>query len=599
MTTHSMKTHLAFCCTTLLIATAPSWSQAGGAGAGADANSDPNIPQERLMNAKIESVLLYQGRAAITRTEIVQLTPGVWKLRFDSLPPTIQPDTLEAKSSAGRILSVDFSSRPVVNASATPEAIALDGEIRTWNQAIASTADQQAGLQSELRVVESVGVRASTDATKDGGTPKLDLPALDAQLTWMAAQRTRISAQLRTATERGDALRKELAATQARRDALGNNSKTIQSAEVLLAMTTDESVNLRLSYLVTDARWEPVYALRASPDRKTVGIEFDALVIQSSGEDWQGVRLSLSTAKPSRAANPSAVAPWFVHVVGPTVRTREVPASSDARIAYSIAAAPSDDKTGAPPEESDSPSDAGLMEKRKSLAQSLSEDAVFGGTGPSVTYTIALPFDASSDSQVRRRARIAAFDASAKFVYQIQPVASDGAFLRATLQNTSPFQLLPGRASVFVNSDYVGSAPFLGATPNGEFEAFFGADPAITVRRERVKQEDRQSGLFGGGLDTFSDYRTTILNGTGRAIDIELLDRRPVSMTDQVEVSVPTMSTPLSTDPQFVSTKLPQGILRWDLSLSPTPPGSEGSIIRWTVLVSRSKDIELSPLPRE
>ncbi len=556
---------------------------------GTPASLDPNVPEERLLKAKIESVVLYQGRAAVTRVATTTLTAGLWKLRFDDLPASIQPDTLEAKSGAGRILSVDFIQRAVSDAASTPDAAVLDAEIRKINQEIATTVDLLTGSQNELKVVESVGVRAASDATKDGGTAKLDLVSLDGQLTWMTAQRARISEVARTTTERAEFLRKDLVAAQSRRNALGSRANSSQSAEVLVAMTTDGEVPVRLSYLVTDARWEPVYSIRATPDRDSIGIEFDALVIQNSGEDWKGVRLSLSTARPSRAASPPTVTPWFVDI-RPTFD--RVTVSENAPVALSVNALKADQ-----PERLELKDASGMLSKRKSAAEKLSEDAVVGGSGPSVTYTIALPFDAPSDDQVRRRARIASFDAPTKFVFQTQPIASDGVFLRGTLTNASPFQLLPGRASVFVGADYVGATPFLGAAPTQEFAVFFGADPAVTARRELVKKEDRQSGLFGGGLDSVSDYRVIISNGTRRPIDVELFDRRPVSRTDKIEVNLSNNSAPLSKNSDYVASQLPQGILRWDLAIPPTPSGDDGRVISWTIVVSRSKDIETTPLP--
>ncbi len=559
------------------------------------ASGDPSIAQDRTVAAKIESVLLYQGRAAVTRVATVDLTPGIWKLRFDDLPATIQPETLEAKAGAGRILSVDFSERAVPDIATTPEAIEVAAEIRKVDQAIAEVSDLLAGLQSELKVVESVGIRASNDATKEGGTTKLDLAALDSQLAWMATQRTRISAATLAGNEKLVALRKDLAAVTSRQAALGGRRTTVQSAEVLLAMTTEGSVPVRLSYLVTDARWEPVYSIRAAPDRDSMSVEFDALVVQNSGEDWKGVRLSLSTAVPSSAASPPSVAPWFVTVRPPMDKSTGGLVAAYATEPRRSTAVEKD----AAVESLGVPSESYKMRERKALAEELSADATVGGTGPSVTYTIALPIDAPSDAQIRRRARIASFEAPTRFVFQTQPVSGDGVFLRGTLSNTSPFQLLPGRASVFVGADYVGANSFAGAAPKQEFSVFFGVDPAVTVRRELISKEDRQSGLFGGGLDTVSDYRVTIANGTGRAIDLELLDRRPISRSDKVEVNLEHLSSPLSTNPEYVETQLPQGILRWDRTVPPTPSGSDGTVITWTVVVSRSKDIDLTPLPKE
>ena len=114
-----------------------------------------------------------------------------------------------------------------------------------------------------------------------------------------------------------------------------------------------------------------------------------------------------------------------------------------------------------------------------------------------------------------------------------------------------------------------------------------------------IKKEDRQSGLFGGGLDTVSDYRVTISNGTGRSIDMELFDRRPISRSDKIEVNLSASSLLLSRDADYIATQFPQGILRWDLTIPPTPSGNEGTVVTWTVVVSRSKDIEITPLPEK
>ncbi len=564
---------------------------------GADADIDPSVAQSRTVDATIEAVVLYQGRAAVTRVASQALTPGLWKLRFDSLPLSMQADTLEARSSSGRILSVDFALRPVADAASTPQAASLDDDILKLKQSIGATLDLLAGLQNELKVIESVGVRASTDASKDGGSAKLDLASLDSQLKWMSEQRARASSAIRALTEKSESLAKELTAAQARRGALGGEGTAVPSAEVLLAMTSEETVSVRLSYLVTDARWEPAYAFRAATDRNAMTIEFDAVVTQHSGEDWKGVRLSLSTARPSRAASPAAVTPWFVDVLDrmPAV-TGFVPSPS---VAADMPAARGEMPVEAEPTGGTLGRAARMREQRKSVAQELSVDAAVGGSGPSVTYTIALPFDAPSDDQLRRRARIAAFEAPATYVYQAQPVVSDGVFLRGTLTNASAYQLLRGKASVFVGADYVGATEFAGAAPKQEFEVFFGADPAVTARRELVKREDRQSGLFGGGLDSVSDYRVTLVNGSGRPIQVELLDRRPVSRSDKIEVRVTNNGAPLSTDAQYLAETFPQGILRWDLSVPPTPTGAAGTPVNWTVTVSRSKDIDLTPLPRE
>jgi len=556
-----------------------------------DAANATDSGTARTCDAQVESVLLYQGRAAVTRRATATLTSGVWRLRFTGLPASVQPETIEARSSAGRILSVDFLAQSTVESPTTKEAQSLDADMKRIERELAETDDALSGLRADQRRIDAVGVRTTADASSAAGTSQLDIARLEALLRWTTEQQTRISAALRSAELRSDELRAQRAALEIRRQRLGSMAASVQSAEVVIAITESATADLRLSYLVDRAGWEPVYSVRADPTAGTVRVEFDARVVQASGEDWRGVQLSLSTAQPSRAAAPPAVTPWRVEVLQP-IRT-QVRGSVDKRadVQESEGVAP-----GAPP------SDLGGRIGSASDAVALLSDARIGGTaggvGAAVTYTIALPFDAASDGEASRRARIASFDAMARFVHCLQPVAGDGAFLRATLVNGSSFNLLPGKCSAFVGSNFVGSAPFVGAAPNEEVSVYFGIDPAVTVRREEVQRVDRQSGLFGGGIDTVSSYRVSIVNGSGRTIDVELLDRQPVSGSDRIEVRLEDAQPPPSLANDYLTTLAPLGLLRWDLAVPPTRTGEDGTVVSWRTVVSRPKELEITPLPQ-
>jgi hypothetical protein len=54
--------------------------------------------------------------------------------------------------------------------------------------------------------------------------------------------------------------------------------------------------SLAVEYVVRAARWWPAYTARFSAAATKVALTLDAFVAQASGEDWAGVRISLSTA---------------------------------------------------------------------------------------------------------------------------------------------------------------------------------------------------------------------------------------------------------------------------------------------------------------
>jgi hypothetical protein len=67
-------------------------------------------------------------------------------------------------------------------------------------------------------------------------------------------------------------------------------------AVVSLSPGPATDVELSVEYFVPGARWAPAYALRLEPGMAAGELELRASVAQSTGEDWTGVKLSLSTA---------------------------------------------------------------------------------------------------------------------------------------------------------------------------------------------------------------------------------------------------------------------------------------------------------------
>lgn len=555
-------------------------------------------PTEVPASAAIESVTLYPGRASVTRVARPALKPGLWLLRFDDLPPTIQPDTLEARTSSGRVLAVDFTARPTADRSGTPEAKALDAEIKTLEAKVALNADAAAALESERKLIDMVTLRTGNDATKEGGTDKLDLAVLDRQMTWVREQRARVGASLRELALERDELGRQLDAARARRAELGGG-RTTQGADVLVALTEAGTPEVELTYLVRNAGWQPVYAVRAMPAAGTASVDYEALIMQATGENWNEVALTLSTAQPTKAATPPTVQEWSVDVWTPPPVAMAAEAGSGGGM-YGKALRGRAGAPGAPASDAVAfamPDASAADARAAELAERFSADASVGGDGPAMNFSIVRPVSAPSDAAVRTRARIATVEGPATFVYQTQPLVTEGAFLRGAIVNGSAYQMLPGRATIFVGADYIGSADFAGAAPKQSFDVFFGTDPAVTVKRELLGRDQAQSGLFGGGLDTTWNYRGSIINGTGREISIEWIDRMPVSRSDKIQVSLPQSSAPLSANAAYVASDKPRGILRWDLKVPPSAAGAQPFTLTWKVLLSRSKDIETTPLP--
>src|SRR5260370_4830218 len=103
---------------------------------------------------------------------------------------------------------------------------------------------------------------------------------------------------------------------------------------------------LELSYLVLGAAWHPQYDVRVQMSGEQsegdVELTYVGVVQQSTGERWENVGLSLSTARPSLAAVLPELVPLYLNVyTAPIPRPMNVPAvpmrAARARIASTAA----------------------------------------------------------------------------------------------------------------------------------------------------------------------------------------------------------------------------------------------------------------------
>lgn len=561
--------------------------------AGAALGQTPPVaaePMRRTVDARPAAVTLYAGRAAVTRECTLQLEQGLHELRFANLPHTVMGGTLQARAGGGaRLVDIEFVETPQPDPAGSPKAKELDAAILSIRRAVEYQGQDLAQLAASIKLLDAVTVPAAAPSVGEKAqATALDLASLEKQLAFVASERRSLIARERELTQKRQVAERELAALEARRKALGGGGSVERSAVLRVAMPSAGEVPLSLTYLVTDAGWQPAYAVRTSADRASVTLDFDATVQQRSGEDWNDVRMSLSTAQPTIAANPPAVQPVFVQLLRP-----QPPVSGGlASVSEGRAARDGDDRSGlADAAEPSSP-------RFRSTFARAAADAEVASAGTAVNFDLPRRVTVPTDSDRSTRTRVASIQPQATFVYAAQPLLTDAVYLRGTLVNASPYQLVPGPAQVFMGEDYVGPTRLGSVAPQGQFDLFFGVDRALRATRETVKRTAGDRGLFSGSREDLREERITIDNGTGRAIRVEVLDRRPVSRDERIKVAVEELSAPLSANPEYVAGPFTQGILRWDLQVPAEARGPSAATLSWKVRTTWPKDVEPTGMPR-
>jgi uncharacterized protein (TIGR02231 family) len=549
---------------------APPFGATLPAAAAATQDSAPLAPTPSRVDLPIRSVAVYRSRAAVTRASTCTLAQGVHELRIGPLPEFADLDSVQARVGAGGKL-LDVKTETIALAAPSSD----NPRVREALESVEAARDELSEVERRLannamatKLLDSIAAKTAGDASHALGSA-LDPEKLRGQIAFIEAERNRLTAEGRELARQRTKTAGELAAREKTLAAAGGAPPAERYALVTVAAAQGGGIPVEVTYLVANATWSPAYTVRGDPAAGTLAIEFDAVVRQATGEDWTDVSLVLSTAQPTRAANPREIAPMYVDAFDPRVPAPVAAPSS------AVAPGSQGPFGKAASTEANDAESAEFTAMTAARIDSLSRDAEVGGGGAAVEYRLPRSFSAPSNASGERRTRVANIDAKPAYALVAQPLVESDVFLRARMTNESGYILLPGRARVYLGSDSIGTAAVGEVPVGGELELWFGKEPGVTVKRELVARKASESGLFAKSKGIDREYRISLANTLPRAVEVELWDRVPVSRNQQVVVDVRDVAPALSTDARYLKDERTQGLLKWTLALPARAAGTE------------------------
>src|SRR6266581_2528205 len=442
--------------------------------------------------APIKEVTVYADRALVTRSGSISLEAGEHELRINDLPQFLRDSLRAARQGA-------LNDR------------------RQWLRALGEQSrDFARGLaQGQMKPQDCADFFRFT----------AEQALQDAE----AAQSLEI--ELNQVQREIDAKARELARKQ------GTGDPDRLSAVITVALAEAGELSLEVSYLVTGASWHPQYDVRvqkeADQNKGEVELTYVGLVQQSTGERWENVGLSLSTARPSLAAILPELEPWYLNVYPPPMPRVPYAASPQGapkmvRAMAAPAALTADMALGEAAEE---------MEEEAQEAASVAT-ATVEQTGTALIFHVGRSVDIPSDNSPHKTT-IARDNLPCTFDYVSAPVLDEHVHLRATIHNATERVLLSGDTSIFLSSEYVGTTRVKTTAPTETFKIFLGIDDGIKVKRELIERSvDKGSLLQGGVRRTTYAYRLTVHNYASASRNVVIHDHLPVSQHERVKVRV-------------------------------------------------------------
>ncbi len=500
-----------------------------------------------IKQTTLKEVKIYLNGAIVTRTAQVNLESGRTILTIENLSPYMNPQSINVSGKGNVVLiSVQHQLNYLGSNQLTPEARLLQDSLDVLK-------DKMQLLQNSKYVLEQEEQLLLTNKQAGGkdGTTAVAVNSLAdffvQRLTKVKAEQTTLNKKIKNLQDEINKVTNQLALLKQQ---YANGSSSIV---ITLSTTARTSATLELSYLTGNASWVPAYDLRASDINSPIALTYKANVTQNTGEDWNDVKLKLSTGNPTLNSDKPNLYPWYLNFLQPvnygygsgnglgrqntiaiqSKRGEEIPAMAQP---YSISDSVSNGTyTWQAPESN-------------ILQNQLSTD-----------FTIDLPYTIPSNGK-QYMVEVKNYTLNASYYYNAVPKLDKDVFLTAYIKDWESLNLVHGDASVYFQNTYVGNT-FINTRNTADSLLFsLGRDKRLIITREKLTDFSSKQ-FMGNSITRTYNFEFTLKNTKSQPAEITFEDQVPVSQNSDIEIKL------LEADGGTFNAE--NGLITWKVNVGP------------------------------
>ena len=516
----------------------------------------PSLAEVITLAAPPVAVTAYARGAMVTRSVTFDIPAGQHDLRIADLDKYLDAGMIDITLTGATLASRswDKDGNGPFRAPRTPDWLAAKTALDQATEALAQRDDAIA-----LALTKAEAAQDQIDFLNDLSLPDqipTDIETMRAIAQMIASDGTAARATMRAAEIEARALRQgrddlafavETAAAALQNATPPNTEPATLSLNVTAAQAGTATLTLR--YPNFNVEWAPIYEVHLENDT-TLRINRGAYVEQFSAEDWVNVDLTLSTLSPFGESEPSTLWPLLRRIEDPEA---PMPAPSMMRAESDMA------------EE--------VMEAPIMLEETASADL----SGVGVSYTVPGKVTVRTRQDVVRIA-LGEMTFDATLSARALPAVNQTAFRHVAFENSSPEILLPGQATLYVDSQLIGTTDIDMLPPNAEADIFFGPIEGLRLSRVVLNRNEGDRGIITRSNEETKAVRIEVENLTDRTWNVALRDAVPYS--EQADLVINYSARPA---PAVASVDDQRGILEWQFDL---PAGQSemielDTVIRW------------------
>lgn len=513
------------------------------------------------VKSEVGRVTVYADRARVEREATVQLAAGRQEFVFAGLPGWIDEESVRLAllpAGAGKIVDVRVAREHLTRST--------DEDVRKAEAAVQETSDAISDIEDDLKVfaaqakqVENVRAFADTQLPKEVAVKGVDVNGYSAVVKFVGDS-LRDTASARRALERKQRdLKPELAARQKKLNDLRQRNQLEQTTiTVAVEAPAAQAAKTALIYMLPGCTWEAAHELRTTGEHPTnAQLISYAVVSQTTGEDWNGARLTFSTQSPSE-----------------TMELPELQSLLLGQLPLPVAAKNRGSSFSKAQQVFDVQNNSFFLLNNGTAQldfyndnwerQNKTRDRVLAVFEKLQKRGTTVHFEGQGRPVVRQDGRavrvpLGALTLAATEKIMCAPEKNPNAIHALTMTNTCKLPLLPGRVAIYQDEAFLGHTDVDFVADNEAFSLVLGVADGVKVKRVL----DRRSSTLARGERTKMEvaFDISVENLYKTAVDVDLMDRVPVSQNKDIRVYRVRVEPDGKPDDR--------GLLQWKLHLAP------------------------------
>jgi len=562
--------------------------------ASVQAGGDKNI-----VASVLKSAMVYRSGAELTHSARATLNQGNNELVIDNISNRIDINSLQIGSNGNvTILSIEFSTNFLRPEQKLPIVKRLEDSLETVNDELTKV---QVVLKTDQELLELLKANKEIRGDQTG----VSVIELTKMMDYYKAKTLELQNEISRYKEKeiklidlNGRINRQIKEEEQK------NNKTIGKLLLQLYCPLAGQYDFTISYVTPAAGWFPSYDLRVESINKPVSLAYKAKLMQSTGIDWQQVKLALSTSVPSQHNNAPEINTWFLAYTNPVstlekaMYNRDYAAAAPAAtmsevvvVGYGSRAKEDDAKQ----EQAEpvyvvngaiiSKAEFNRIDKKAIKSTNVLKDAqasaIYGSRAAggavvvtlkemgdyvnikdnqlNVVFDIDLPYDVPSNGK-EQNVSLKDFKIPAVYKYYSAPRLDKDAYLLGEIVDWEALNLLPGEANIIFEGTYIGKTAIDAGAVTDTLNLTLGRDKRVVVTREKLTDFSSVKFLGSNKKQTFT-YEITVRNNKKEAVDMEVRDQYPLSTNKDIEVEL------LQHDGASVNEET--GVLTWKVQLAP------------------------------